>query len=198
MMQALSSYRIFLILGLIIIFVLALAASISMTGSIDAQESAQKNKIGVVDLRRILNEAQATKHIKKQVKAQRGKLEKEFGGLEKQLKKQKQNLIQEKEELNQQAFQKKQVQFQQKLEQTRSKAQTKRQRLKEAINNAMDVLRKNVKEVAVKLGKSDSYDLVISRQGAIYTADKHDMTDAVLSRLNDKITKINLEYSAEQ
>ena len=174
-----------------------LACLLIAAGHAHAEDGKKANKIGVVDMKRILDEAQAAKHIQKQVETHRSQLEKEFGNLEQQLKKQKQKLINEQGQLDQQAFREKRVQFQQKLQQTRNEAQTTRQRLKKAIDNAMNVLRKNVKEVSVKLGESRNYDLVISRQGAIYAADKHDMTDAVLNRLNNKITEINIDYNDE-
>lgn len=183
-------------------FVLSVSLFWAVAFVVTAQASAQQDgkqikKIGVVDMRRILDESQAARHIQDQVESKRQKLKEEFGNLENQLKQQKQKLVKEQGQLSQKAFQQKRAQFQQKLEQTRNKAKAKRQKLKQAINKAMDVLRKNVKQVVVKLGKSNNYDLVISRQGAIYAADKHDMTDTVLSRLDDKITEIDLQYSAE-
>jgi Skp family chaperone for outer membrane proteins len=162
-----------------------------------AQESGNSKKIGVIDMRRILDESQAAQHIQKQVERERETLKQEFGNLEQQLKRQKQKLIQEQGQLSQQAFQKKRAQFQRKLEETRTQARTKRQKLKQAINKAMNVLRENVKEVVAKLGESGGYDLIISRQGAIYAADKHDITDMVLKRLNGKTTQIDLDYSVE-
>ena len=196
-MQSLMSYRVILAAAFAVIFVLALAASFKMTSPLGAQEKGKAQKIGVIDMQRILNESQAAKNIQKQIKAQRSQLEQEFGNLEQELKQQKQSLIQEQKKLGQEAFQKKQAQFRQKLQKSRSKAQTERQKLKQAISDATDILRQNVKEVGTKLGQAGNYDLVISRQSAIYAADKHDITDTILARLNDKITEINLAYSAK-
>lgn len=197
MSQGYRSIRVWSLIGSVLGIALVGAGILLVTQQSDAQDTANGKKIGVVDMRRILDESRAAQHIQKQVKAERAKLEQKFGTLEQELKQQKQKLIEEQNQLSQQAFQQKRKQFQQKLEKSRNQAQTKRRKLKQAINQAMTTLRKNVKDVVAKLGDSGHYDLVISRQGAVYAADKLDMTEAVLSRLDGNLAKIDLEYSSE-
>lgn len=144
---------------------------------------AESNKIGVVDLQKIMQNASEMKDIQ-------AKLEKEFKprrdklvAAEESLKKEMEQFKRDSSVLSQskrKALEKKIVASQQEFEQ---KGQQYQQELSAAHNKAMEAFYNKVRDAIVHVAKNDKYDMVLQKDAAPYSADKLDVTDKVIKQL---------------
>lgn len=153
---------------------------------------AQDVSIAVVDIEKLLNESKAGQSIAKQIEAKQESFQKEFSKKEKDLVDSQKKLIEEKKDLSAEEFAAKRKEFEEKLIETRKLFQSRRTDLDRALSDGLKKLRQSVIEVTAAMAEEKGYQAVLTRDSVVIVDKKLDITDQVLSRLNDKIDNIQL------
>lgn len=149
--------------------------------------------IAVVDVQRVMNDAEAAKDILSQVKVRREKMEKDIKDIEDILKKDEQDLIKKRDSGQKEAFEKDRKAFEKKVMDARAKAQKIRVTAEQSFNKAVQTLKENMLQVISDMAAEKKYQLVITKQNVIIGDKSLEVTDDVLSRLNGKIKSIEVK-----
>ncbi len=169
--------------------ILALMSVVAMLTAVPAQ--AEVN-LSVIDMQRILSESLAAKDILAQMKTYREKLEKEVKKLDEVLKAEEKELIKKKETAKPEEFAAARKAFEKKLTEGRTTVQDKRKKADAAFNKAIGTLRENILTVVSTLAAENKTQLVITKQNVVIGDKALEITDAVMTRLNDKIKSIKV------
>lgn len=170
----------------ILLAVLALALPVS-------QVHAAGPSIGIVDVEKIMAVAKAAQDLKTQLDAKKESFQKEFSEKEKQLKQTEDALLKERDTLSPEEFAKKRRAYEEKVMETRKLFQKTRNSLDQGLATAMDELRKNIVQATADVANDKGYDVVLTRESVLIAANTLDITDAVLAKLDAKITKLPLK-----
>ena len=150
-------------------------------------------KIAAVDVMRIMTESKAAQSIQKQLDQQRESFQSEFSKQEHDLQAAKQALAKQKATLSAEDFAKKQDEFEKKVAEARKDVQKRRQSLEKSAEDATNALRLELTKVVKTLADKNKYDLVLTRQNVILAVESMDITDQVLSNMNDTVKEIKLK-----
>lgn len=156
---------------------------------------AENMSIAVVDVEKILNESKAGKSIQKQLNDRRSIFQKEFSKHENKLMSADKTLVKQKKELSAEAFTKKRKTFEKQLSETRRLFKKRRNSLDKGLGNALTQLRKNIIQVTAEIADENKYQVVLTRDSVVIVQKEMDITKQVLSRLDKKIKKINLDVT---
>ena len=152
-----------------------------------------ESSIGVVDVRHVLTNAQAAKHVEKQRQALREKFLSETSKIEQDLRVEEKALLEQSSKLSQEDYLKKRRAYESKLFEIRKQTQKKRRQLEEASNAAMDVLREQLYVVVQSIANERGFELVISNQNVIAGETSLDITEETMKRLNEQLKEIPLK-----
>lgn len=171
---------------------IALILALFATGIISSPAHAEV-KIAVVDVQLLLTESKAAKSIQAQVQKEREKLQSEFSGYEDQLRTNEKLLVDKRAEMTPEEFAAKRDEFQSKLQQTGGLVQEKKRTLENALVKATGKLRGEVLKIVAAIAEENSYDIVLTRQNIVLVAKSFDITDQVMTSVNEKVGNITLE-----
>lgn len=175
--------KIFLLIAFTFIFLMPLNAH------------AQNISIAVVDIEKILSDSLAGKSIQLQLKSRREAFQKEFSAREDNLMTAQESLINQKNDISAEDFAKKRQDFEKQLTETRNLFQKRRNSLEQGLSNALGTLRKNIIQVTAEVANEDKYQMVLTRDSVVIVEKEMDITEAVLSRLNAKISNISIDVN---
>ncbi len=167
---------------------------LSFSAPVQAQES---TSIAVVDVQKLLTESKAAKDIQKQLKKYREKFMEHLSKEEQALKKTEKDLIEKKADMAPEDFAKERKAFEEKFLETRRFAQKQKRALDEATVKAMANLEAELYKAVQSIADDKGYDLIISRQNVVLGAKALDISEDAMSKLNDAISKIELDVKAE-
>lgn len=161
--------------------------------TVKAQSDAAPLKIAVVDVEKIINDSSAGKSVQTQLTKSREAFQKEFLGRENELMAAQKKLVQQKQEISPEDFNKKRQDFEKQLSGTRNLFQKRRSALDKGLGNALSSLRKNIIQVTAEVADEGGFQVVLTRSSVVVIQKEMDITEAVLSRLNKKISNIKLD-----
>ncbi len=168
------------------IFLLALTVS---------QPAKAEVSIAVVDVQRLLTESQAALSIQKQVQAEREKLQNEFAGYEQKLRDSEKQLVEKRGDMSPEEFTSQREKFQVQLQETGSLVQKKKRTLETALVKATGKLRGEILKIVAQKAEEKNYDIVLTRQNIVLVAKTFDISEDVMTAINEKITNIPLDLS---
>jgi outer membrane protein len=148
--------------------------------------------IAVVDIQKVLQDAEASKDIRDQIKVQRDKYQAEITKEEDELRKSEQKLNEQKSILSAEAFKDKREEFKDKLTKAQRDVQEKRAQLDAALNDSIGQVQKAVFEIISDMAKEKGFKLAITTAQTLYSEAGMDITDEVLKKLNDKLPKVKV------
>jgi Skp family chaperone for outer membrane proteins len=146
--------------------------------------------IAIVDVQRILQESMAAKSVQKQLEAQRSKFQNEIEGEENDLRQAEQDLAKQRDKLAAQAYADEEQKLRQRFSTVENHVQTRRKVLDQSFTDSMNTVRKALLDVVDKVAHEHGANLVIVKQQALWTDQPLDITDEVLSRLDQKLPKV--------
>ena len=152
-----------------------------------------ESNIGVVDVRFILTQSEASKSLIKQREDMQAAYLKEISKTEQTLRSEEQALVKEREKLSSEDFLAKKQEYERKLLEAGRSAREKKQKLDTLFSKGMDKVKSKLTEIVQKIAEDKGYELVITKQNVITGAASVDMTEEAIKQLNDAMSSIKLE-----
>lgn len=149
--------------------------------------------IAVVDVEYLLTESKAAKHINAQIESRRKAFLEELSEKEQSLKEMEEKLIESQEKGDAEGFESLRKRFEEEYQQTSTFARQTRGALESSFGKAMNKLRTNMFEITQEIAEEKNYDLVLAQQTVVIGHKSLSITEEVLERLDNKISKIELE-----
>ena len=156
-----------------------------------------EGSIGVVDVRHILTNADAAKHVEVQRQKLREKFLTETTKIEQDLRAEEKALLEQRSKLSQEEYFSKRSAYEAKILEIRKQTQKKRRQLEDASNAAMDVLRDQLYVVVQSIANEREFELVISNQNVIAGEKSLDITEETMKRLNEQLKQIPLKLGGD-
>ena len=151
-------------------------------------------QIGVLDVDKIIQESSAVVDIQKKVDAKKVAYETEINKKQSQLEAEQKKLEDKKITLSKEAFEKEVKGFETKVDDLKTYIDRKQNSLKKASIDAMSKVNDKVKTIVSDIAKEKVLDTIIPASQTLYFKDELDITAEVLSRLNKKITKVEVKF----
>jgi Skp family chaperone for outer membrane proteins len=152
------------------------------------------SQIGVLDVDKIIQESSAVVDIQKKVDAKKIAYENEINKKQSQLEAEQKKLEDKKITLSKEAFEKEVKGFEAKVDDLKTYIDRKQNSLKKASIDAMSKVNDKVKTIVSEIAKEKELDTIIPASQTLYFKDELDITAEVLSRLNKKITKVEVKF----
>ena len=151
-------------------------------------------QIGVLDVDKIIQESTAVVDIQKKVDSKKVAYETEINKKQSQLEAEQKKLEDKKITLSKEAFEKEVKSFEAKVDDLKTYIDRKQNSLKKASIDAMSKVNDKVKTIVSDIAKEKEIDAIIPASQTLYFKDELDITAEVLSRLNKKITKVEVKF----
>ncbi len=151
-------------------------------------------QIGVLDVDKIIQESSAVVDIQKKVDTKKISYEAEINKKQSQLENEQKKLEDKKITLSKEAFEKEVKAFETKVDDLKTYIDRKQNSLKKASIDAMSKVNDKVKNIVSDIAKEKELDAIIPASQTLYFKDEFDITAEVLSRLNKKITKVEVKF----
>ena len=155
-------------------------------------EARAETKIGIVNIQKIMTEAKAAQSIQKQLDEHRKSFQEEFSAHERNLKEQEDKLLEARAEMNAEEFSAKRQEFENELLETRKLVQKRQRALEEGAAKALGELRSKVITIVSDKADQEDYDLILTRQNVMLAQKTMDITDDVMSSLDEAVQDIKL------
>ena len=184
-------------------FLIALAALAVMLAqphpaAAQAKQAAQGGpleRVGVVDIQKILRDASATRAIRPQLDKLKNSYQAQFKKEEDELRAADQDLERQRAILSPEAFNEKRVEFQKRANELQRKVQDARQLLDDSLGKAMGVVQDQLRAVLIQVRDEHKLQLILFRTAVIAMEPRFDITDEVLKRLNQKLPSVKVTVS---
>ena len=157
------------------------------------QTAMAEQDIAIADIKKLLSESDAAKHIQTQVQKQRETFLQSVSKQEQDLKKTEKELIEKKATLSPEDFAKEKQEFEKKFIETRNEAQKQKVKLDKAAIKAVGELEEEIYKVIQGIADERELSLVLSKQSVVLGANSLDITAEAMKQLNKAISKIKLE-----
>ena len=158
--------------------------------------SAQELKsVAVVDLKVILQSSKAGASIKQQMNKKQDEYKKDLESQQKKLSDAKDALARDRSVLSPDAYAEKRKAFENDLGKLQTNMRGKKNSLDKAFSTAMETLQTQTMTVISGIAKEKNYTLVLPRSSVLVMTDSNmDITQDVLSALDEKLTSIDLKF----
>jgi len=156
--------------------------------------TAHSAQIGVLDVDKIIQESSAVVDIQKKVDAKKVVYENEINKKQSQLEAEQKKLEDKKITLSKEAFEKEVKTFETKVDDLKTYIDRKQNSLKKASIDAMSKVNDKVKTLVSDIAKEKELDAIIPASQTLYFKEELDITADLLSRLNKKITKVDVKF----
>ncbi len=151
-----------------------------------------EDKIAVVDIKKIMDEALSAKDIAKKVEASRVKFQKTVADRENSLRKEEKTLADQQGIMAKEAFNKKASEFQKKVVEAQRDIQNQRSTIEKGYSNAINKIREVTSEIVANISKEKKISIVLAKSQTLFVNDKLDITTSVLKRLDKKLPKVKV------
>lgn len=167
---------------------LAVAAAPGFSGQARAE-----TKIAVVDVQKVMTESDAAKSVQKQLDAQRETFKNDFSKQKTDFQKIEQDILKSKSTLSEEDFAKKKAEHEKKVDTANKALQERRRQMERSVGAAMSDLKVEITKIVAGIAEKEKYDLVLTRQNVILSANSLDITDAVMKKMNETVKEIKLK-----
>ena len=165
---------------------------VSLTSVASAQEL---KSVAVVDLKVILQSSKAGASIKQQMNKKQDEYKKDLESQQKKLSDAKDALARDRSVLSPDAYAEKRKAFEGDLGKLQTNMRGKKNSLDKAFSTAMETLQTQTMAVISGIAKEKNYTLVLPRSSVLVMTDTNmDITQDVLSALDEKLTSIDLKF----
>jgi len=168
------------------------------TESAPPSQSMSVQRIGLADLNGILRAADANKKVRELLDTQRQKFQDEFSVVEAELQQTERDLMSKRELLSADEYDKQIKAFQQRVTQLQKDIQRKRQAIDNAYQKAQSDIRSEALSIIAEIAREVKLDLVLNRDSSLIFLPHLNISDEVLTRLNERTKNARIEIEVQQ
>ena len=168
------------------------------TESEPPSQSMDVQRIGLADLNGILRAADANKKVRELLDTQRQKFQDEFSVVEAELQQTERDLMSKRELLSADEYDKQIKAFQQRVTQLQKDIQRKRQAIDNAYQKAQSDIRSKALSIIAEIAREAKLDLVLNRDSSLIFLPHLNISDEVLTRLNERTKNARIEIEVQQ
>jgi len=175
-------------------------ASFAQTDSttLAAKKSMEVKRIALVDLDGVLRAADANNRVRELLDGQRAKFQEEFRAIEVNLQQSERDLLAKRELMTKDEYDKLVAAFQVRVSSVQKEIQYKRQSIDNAYQKALSDIRKLAIEVITKIASEREIDLILNRDSSVIFLPHLNISDEVLSRLNERTKNARIEVEIKK
>ena len=181
-------------------FVWAMPAILAQTTTetAPALQSMEVQRIGLADLNGILRAADANVKVRELLDTQRQKFQDEFSLVEAELQQTERDLMSKRELLSAEEYDKQIKAFQARVTQLQQDIQRKRQAIDNAYQKAQSDIRAEALSIITEIARDMSLDLVLNREASLIFLPHLNISDEVLTRLNERTKNARIEIQVQE
>ncbi len=168
------------------------------TDSAPPSQSMDVQRIGLADLNGILRAVDANKKVRELLDAQRQKFQNEFSVVEAELQQTERDLMSKRELLSADEYDKQIKAFQQRVTQLQQDIQRKRQAIDNAYQKAQSDIRSEALSIIAEIAREMKLDLVLNRDSSLIFLPHLNISDEVLTRLNERTKNARIEIEVQR
>jgi Skp family chaperone for outer membrane proteins len=163
----------------------------------NAQGKLERNPvIAVLDVQKVMRDAKAAKAIRRDVNAQRKKIEAQIGAEREKLKAEEQKLRQQRSILAPDAIAQKQRELERRYGELRRRADRAGGGFNRAVSTAMAKLNKEMGNIVARVMKEKGVNITLARDAVLVFDDKLNITSEIVTRLDKKVPRIKVDFEA--
>ena len=181
-------------------FVWAMPAVLAQTTTetAPASQSMEVRRIGLADLNGILRAADANVKVRELLDTQRQKFQDEFSLVEAELQQTERDLMSKRELLSAEEYDKQIKAFQARVTQLQQDIQRKRQAIDNAYQKAQSDIRAEALSIITGIARDMNLDLVLNREASLIFLPHLNISDEVLTRLNERTKNARIEIQVQE
>ena len=181
-------------------FVLAVPAVLAQTANetTPSSHSMEVQRIGLADLNGILRAADANVKVRELLDTQRQKFQDEFSLVETELQQTERDLMSKRELLSTEEYEKQIKAFQARVTQLQQDIQKKRQSIDNAYQKAQSDIRAEALSIITEIARDMNLDLVLNRDASLIFLPHLNISDVVLTRLNERTKNARIEIQVQE
>ena len=181
-------------------FVWAMPAVLAQTTTETApsSQSTEVRRIGLADLNGILRAADANVKVRELLDTQRQKFQDEFSLVEAELQQTERDLMSKRELLSAEEYDKQIKAFQARVTQLQQDIQRKRQAIDNAYQKAQSDIRAEALSIITEIARDMNLDLVLNRDASLIFLPHLNISDEVLTRLNERTKNARIEIQVQE
>ena len=168
------------------------------TEAATSSHSMEVRRIGVVDLKGILRAADANVKVRELLDTQRQKFQDEFSLVETELQQTERDLMSKRELLSNEEYDKQIKAFQARVTQLQQDIQKKRQAIDNAYQKAQSDIRAEALSIITEIARDMNLDLVLNRDASLIFLPHLNISDEVLTRLNERTKNARIEIKVQE
>jgi len=181
-------------------FVWAMPAVLAQTTTetAPASQSMEVRRIGLADLNGILRAADANVKVRELLDTQRQKFQDESSLVEAELQQTERDLMSKRELLSAEEYDKQIKAFQARVTQLQQDIQRKRQAIDNAYQKAQSDIRAEALSIITEIARDMNLDLVLNREASLIFLPHLNISDEVLTRLNERTKNARIEIQVQE
>ena len=186
-------------------FLLLLFSYITILQSATAQEETKSSKIekinfpaAVIDMKVVLSKSSAFTTLQKEIQKLEKNYKEEIQNEENLLKKEQEKLVAQKSVLSAEEFKEKEDTFKQKVNKIQGKVEKIRRELESTMAKGMQVIQQEAVKHMKEIAKKEGYLLVFDANTTVISADRINISNIVVDKLNKSLPKITVEKKKEK
>ena len=168
------------------------------TETASSSQSMEVQRIGLVDLNGTLLAADANVKVRELLDTQRKKFQDEFSLVEAELQQTERDLMSKRELLSAEEYDKQIEAFQARVTQLQQDIQKKRQAIDNAYQKAQSDIRAEALSIITEIARGMSLDLVLNREASLIFLPHLNISDEVLTRLNERTKNARIEIQVQE
>jgi Skp family chaperone for outer membrane proteins len=173
--------------------------------SINAQEETKSSKIekinfpaAVIDMKLVLAKSSAFTTLQKEIQKLEKNYKEEIQSEENLLKTEQEKLVAQKSVLSAEEFKEKEDSFKQKVNKIQRKVEKIRRELESTMAKGMQVIQQEAVKHMKEIAKKEGYLLVFDANTTVISADRINISNIVVDKLNKSLPKITVEKKKEK
>ena len=163
-----------------------------------AKKSMEVKRIALVDIGGVLRAADASNRVRELLDGQRAKFQEEFRAIEVDLQQSERDLLAKRELMAKDEYDKLVTEFQARVSSVQKEIQYKRQSIDNAYQKALSDIRKLAMEVTTKIASEREIDLILKRDASVIFLPHLNISDEVLTRLNERTKNARIEVEIKK
>ena len=186
-------------------YLILILSNITIFQSAFAQEETKSSKIeninfpaAVIDMKVVLSKSSAFTTLQKEIQKLEKNYKEEIQNEENLLKKEQEKLVAQKSVLSAEEFKEKEDEFRQNVNKIQGKVEKIRRELESTMAKGMQVIQQEAVKHMKEIAKKEGYLLVFDANTTVISADRINISNIVVDRLNKSLPKISIEKKKEK
>jgi Skp family chaperone for outer membrane proteins len=168
------------------------------TSTLATDKSMEVKRIALVDIGGVLRAADANNRVRELLDGQRAKFQEEFRAVEVDLQQSERDLLAKRELMAKDEYDKLVTEFQARVSSVQREIQYKRRSIDNAYQKALSDIRGLAIEVITKIASEREIDLILKRDASVIFLPNLNISDEVLTRLNERTKNARIEVEIKK